>query len=85
VALQHEQFRMSQRVMGTPPPSPRRHSGRRVRVGVRGAKGKVGATMVHAVETAEDLTFSAGVGAGDAARTSALQFIVLRIASRRVR
>jgi len=55
-----------------------------MRVGVLGAKGKVGATMVQAVETAEDLTLSAGVGAGDAARTSALQFIVLRIASRRV-
>ncbi|MDH6193435.1 4-hydroxy-tetrahydrodipicolinate reductase [Mycobacterium frederiksbergense] len=36
-----------------------------MRVGVLGAKGKVGATMVAAVETAEDLTFSAGVDAGD--------------------
>jgi 4-hydroxy-tetrahydrodipicolinate reductase len=34
-------------------------------VGVLGAKGKVGATMVHAVEAAEDLTFTAGVDAGD--------------------
>ena len=55
-----------------------------MRVGVLGAKGEVGATMVQAVEAAEDRTFSAGVDAGDAARTSALQFIVLRIASRRV-
>jgi 4-hydroxy-tetrahydrodipicolinate reductase len=30
-----------------------------------GAKGKVGATMVAAVEAAEDLTFTAGVDAGD--------------------
>ncbi|MDA4109858.1 dihydrodipicolinate reductase [Mycobacterium holsaticum DSM 44478] len=30
-----------------------------------GAKGKVGATMVRAVQTAEDLTFTAGVDAGD--------------------
>ncbi|RWA23077.1 dihydrodipicolinate reductase [Mycolicibacterium elephantis DSM 44368] len=30
-----------------------------------GAKGKVGATMVQAVQTAEDLTFTAGVDAGD--------------------
>ncbi|HET6735307.1 4-hydroxy-tetrahydrodipicolinate reductase [Mycobacterium sp.] len=37
-----------------------------MRVGVLGAKGKVGATMVQAVEAAEDLTFSAGVDAGDA-------------------
>ena len=37
-----------------------------MRVGVLGAKGKVGATMVQAVETAEDLTFTAGVDAGDA-------------------
>jgi 4-hydroxy-tetrahydrodipicolinate reductase len=43
-----------------------------MRVGVLGAKGKVGATMVQAAEAAEDLTFSAGV---DAAQTSALQFM----------
>ncbi|KWX22742.1 dihydrodipicolinate reductase [Mycolicibacterium wolinskyi] len=36
-----------------------------MRVGVLGAKGKVGATMVQAVEAAEDLTLSAGVDAGD--------------------
>ncbi|MCV7289995.1 4-hydroxy-tetrahydrodipicolinate reductase [Mycolicibacterium wolinskyi] len=36
-----------------------------MRVGVLGAKGKVGATMVQAVESAEDLTLSAGVDAGD--------------------
>src|SRR3977135_2653948 len=36
-----------------------------MRVGVLGAKGKVGATMVAAVEAAEDLTFTAGVEAGD--------------------
>ena len=36
-----------------------------MRVGVLGAKGKVGATMVQAVESAEDLTFTAGVDAGD--------------------
>jgi len=36
-----------------------------MRVGVLGAKGKVGATMVAAVEAAEDLTFSAGVDAGN--------------------
>ncbi|MUL80363.1 MULTISPECIES: 4-hydroxy-tetrahydrodipicolinate reductase [unclassified Mycolicibacterium] len=36
-----------------------------MRVGVLGAKGKVGATMVQAVESAEDLTFSTGVDAGD--------------------
>src|SRR5262249_23728871 len=30
-----------------------------------GAKGKVGATMVEAVQTAHDLTFTAGVDAGD--------------------
>ena len=36
-----------------------------MRVGVLGAKGKVGATMVQAVQAAEDLTFSAGVDAGD--------------------
>jgi 4-hydroxy-tetrahydrodipicolinate reductase len=32
---------------------------------VLGAKGKVGATMVQAVQAAEDLTFSVGVDAGD--------------------
>lgn len=37
-----------------------------MRVGVLGAKGKVGATMVRAVEAAEDLTLSAAVDAGDA-------------------
>src|SRR6478672_12357228 len=36
-----------------------------MRVGVLGAKGKVGATMVAAVQDADDLTFSAGVDAGD--------------------
>jgi 4-hydroxy-tetrahydrodipicolinate reductase len=36
-----------------------------MRVGVLGAKGKVGATMVAAVEAAEDLTFTAGVDSGD--------------------
>jgi 4-hydroxy-tetrahydrodipicolinate reductase len=36
-----------------------------MRVGVLGAKGKVGATMVQAVESADDLTFTAGVDAGD--------------------
>lgn len=36
-----------------------------MRVGVLGAKGKVGATMVEAVEAAADLTFTAGVDAGD--------------------
>jgi 4-hydroxy-tetrahydrodipicolinate reductase len=36
-----------------------------MRVGVLGAKGKVGATMVQAVEAAADLTFTAGVDAGD--------------------
>ncbi|OBF15739.1 4-hydroxy-tetrahydrodipicolinate reductase [Mycobacterium sp. ACS4331] len=36
-----------------------------MRVGVLGAKGKVGATMVAAVEAAGDLEFSAGVDAGD--------------------
>jgi 4-hydroxy-tetrahydrodipicolinate reductase len=36
-----------------------------MRVGVLGAKGKVGATIVQAVEAAEDLTFTAGVDAGD--------------------
>jgi 4-hydroxy-tetrahydrodipicolinate reductase len=37
-----------------------------MRVGVLGAKGKVGATMVAGVEAAEDLTFTVGVDAGDA-------------------
>lgn len=37
-----------------------------MRVGVLGAKGKVGATMVAGVEAADDLTFTAGVDAGDA-------------------
>jgi len=36
-----------------------------LRVGVLGAKGKVGATMVQAVEAAEGLTFTAGGDAGD--------------------
>jgi len=36
-----------------------------MRVGVLGARGKVGATMVQAVEAAEDLTFTAGVDAGE--------------------
>lgn len=36
-----------------------------MRVAVLGAKGKVGATMVQAVESADDLTFAAGVDAGD--------------------
>lgn len=36
-----------------------------MRVGVLGAKGKVGATMVAGVEAADDLTFTAGVDAGD--------------------
>ena len=36
-----------------------------MRVGVLGAKGKVGATMVQAVEAADDLMFTAGVDAGD--------------------
>jgi 4-hydroxy-tetrahydrodipicolinate reductase len=36
-----------------------------MRVGVLGAKGKVGATMVQAVEAAKDLRFTAGVDAGD--------------------
>ena len=36
-----------------------------MRVGVLGSKGKVGATMVAAVEDADDLTLSAGVDAGD--------------------
>jgi 4-hydroxy-tetrahydrodipicolinate reductase len=36
-----------------------------MRVAVLGAKGKVGATMVQAVQDADDLTFTAGVDAGD--------------------
>ena len=36
-----------------------------MRVGVLGAKGKVGATMVAAVQAAEDMTLSAEVDAGD--------------------
>ncbi|MBS1696617.1 MAG: 4-hydroxy-tetrahydrodipicolinate reductase [Actinobacteria bacterium] len=36
-----------------------------MRVGVLGARGKVGATMVAAVQAADDLTFSTGVDAGD--------------------
>jgi 4-hydroxy-tetrahydrodipicolinate reductase len=36
-----------------------------MRVGVLGAKGKVGATIVDAVESAADLTFTTGVDAGD--------------------
>lgn len=36
-----------------------------MRVGVLGAKGKVGATMVAGVESAEDLTFTTGIDAGD--------------------
>lgn len=36
-----------------------------MRVGVLGARGKVGATMVAAVEAADDLTFTVGVDAGD--------------------
>ncbi|HEX9175522.1 MAG TPA: dihydrodipicolinate reductase C-terminal domain-containing protein, partial [Mycobacterium sp.] len=36
-----------------------------MRVGVLGAKGKVGATMVASVEKADDLTLSAEVDAGD--------------------
>ncbi|KUI42432.1 4-hydroxy-tetrahydrodipicolinate reductase [Mycobacterium sp. IS-1590] len=36
-----------------------------MRVGVLGAKGKVGATMVEAVQAADDLSFTAGVDAGD--------------------
>ncbi len=36
-----------------------------MRVGVLGSKGKVGATMVGAVEAADDLTLSAAVDAGD--------------------
>ena len=37
-----------------------------MRVGVLGAKGKVGATMVAGVEAADDLTFTTGVDAGEA-------------------
>ncbi len=37
-----------------------------MRVGVLGAKGKVGAAMVSGVEAADDLTLSAAVDAGDA-------------------
>ncbi|UQX10199.1 4-hydroxy-tetrahydrodipicolinate reductase [Candidatus Mycobacterium methanotrophicum] len=37
-----------------------------MRVGVLGSKGKVGATMIQAVQAAEDLTLSAEVDAGDA-------------------
>lgn len=40
-----------------------------MRVGVLGAKGKVGATMVTAVEAADDLTFTVGVDAGDPVST----------------
>jgi 4-hydroxy-tetrahydrodipicolinate reductase len=36
-----------------------------MRVGVLGAKGKVGATIVDAIEAADDLDFTAGVDAGD--------------------
>ncbi|KWX59907.1 4-hydroxy-tetrahydrodipicolinate reductase [Mycobacterium sp. NAZ190054] len=36
-----------------------------MRVGVLGAKGKVGATMVAGVEAADDLTLTTGVDAGD--------------------
>jgi 4-hydroxy-tetrahydrodipicolinate reductase len=36
-----------------------------MRVGVLGAKGKVGATIVDAIKAADDLTFTAGVDAGD--------------------
>ena len=36
-----------------------------MRVGVLGAKGKVGSTMVAAVQAADDLTLSAEVDAGD--------------------
>jgi 4-hydroxy-tetrahydrodipicolinate reductase len=36
-----------------------------MRVGVLGAKGKVGSTIVDAVKAADDLTFTAGVDAGD--------------------
>jgi 4-hydroxy-tetrahydrodipicolinate reductase len=36
-----------------------------MRVGVLGAKGKVGATIVEGVQTADDLTYTVGVDAGD--------------------
>jgi 4-hydroxy-tetrahydrodipicolinate reductase len=36
-----------------------------MRVGVLGAKGKVGATMVGAVQATDDLTFTVGIDAGD--------------------
>ena len=36
-----------------------------MRVAVLGSKGKVGATMVQAVQDADDLTLSAEVDAGD--------------------
>ncbi|HEY6858029.1 MAG TPA: 4-hydroxy-tetrahydrodipicolinate reductase, partial [Mycobacterium sp.] len=36
-----------------------------MRVAVLGSKGKVGATMVQAVEAADDLSLSAEVDAGD--------------------
>ena len=36
-----------------------------MRVGVLGAKGKVGTTMVEAVEAADDLTFTVGIDADD--------------------
>jgi 4-hydroxy-tetrahydrodipicolinate reductase len=36
-----------------------------MRVGVLGAKGKVGATIVEAIKAADDLTFTEGVDAGD--------------------
>ena len=36
-----------------------------MRVGVLGAKGKVGTTMVAAVQDADDLTLTVGVDAGD--------------------
>jgi 4-hydroxy-tetrahydrodipicolinate reductase len=37
-----------------------------MRVGVLGAKGKVGATIVDAINATDDLTFTVGVDAGDA-------------------
>lgn len=37
-----------------------------MRVGVLGAKGKVGATIVAGIDAADDLTFTVGVDAGDA-------------------
>src|SRR6478752_2465873 len=42
-----------------------------MRVGVLGAKGKVGSTIVDAVEAAKDLVFSVGVDAGDPLRAFA--------------